>query len=622
MIREVFIDGKQIDIEYDNAAGYIFTSPIFRDITKILSNRTTTYKVPKTSHNISIFGLTDNPDVISNFPYREHNFEEYRDGLLFIKGRCSLLKSSDEDMELRVIWGNTINMLKLKDLKLRDLGSSEYLLWSEETGFLPDNSTDEKGFIKIDFGRGLDNIQYMHPSVTYDYILKLIESDTGVSFLYDADKFGDIFTKRWIPLVEKNANSLTWSDYSAQSTFIGYSTTGIYNFSFFKFSFLSGNPNIIGGDPTTDVNFIRGKKGSNVTISSRTVVNVPTSLVNPESYVLRVVATDTLEVFAEQYFPITINENGDFVSLMYLDMDFELTEDRPVYIGAQYRKNDEIIKLDGTTFGPVSFGPDIYVKYKEVQFGDKFPIVPNLPDLSVVDFLKNIMWQYGLFVFYKPTVNEDSIQFVSISDIYEGKDKPYDWTNMLLKTNKGAKNLTYVYSDYGQKNYLRYKKDDLVKAKADGYFIIDNETILAQKELFELYFSATDNIGDATGNVYARIPLYDADGDMQNVNYRVLIREIYRNELGSERFMSARFTDEMFFNGENGLINKYYYNYQIIIDHPVILECYVYLKGMDLYTYNELTPIYIDGTYYMMQEVTVQVDGLAVCKLIKMPPIL
>lgn len=71
-IREVYIDEQQIDIENDNAAGYIFTSPIFRDITKILSNRTTTYKVPKTQRNLTIFGLSNNPDVYSIFPYREH----------------------------------------------------------------------------------------------------------------------------------------------------------------------------------------------------------------------------------------------------------------------------------------------------------------------------------------------------------------------------------------------------------------------------------------------------------------------------------------------------------------------------------------------------------------------
>ena len=88
MIREVYIDNKLVDVENNSATGYIFSSPIFRDISYIMSNRTTTYKLPKTSHNLTIFGLSDNPDVVSDFPYMIHDLKEYREGILFIKGEC------------------------------------------------------------------------------------------------------------------------------------------------------------------------------------------------------------------------------------------------------------------------------------------------------------------------------------------------------------------------------------------------------------------------------------------------------------------------------------------------------------------------------------------------------
>lgn len=615
-IREVYIDEQQIDIENDNAAGYIFTSPIFRDITKILSNRTTTYKVPKTQRNLTIFGLSNYPDVYSIFPYREHTFEEIRDGLTFIKGVCTLLKSGEDDLELSVVWGNTINLLKLKDLKLRDLSSSEYLTWSNDTPFLPDSSTAQKGFIKIDFGHGLNDIQYIHPSVTYDYILKLIEADTGVQFIYDVEKFGDVFTKRWVPLIDKNANQITWADkYFARANLIGYNTTGAYSFSFFKFTAVSGNPDLIGGGVVSDVNFIKGKEGATVTIQSNTFLKVPNTLVDPASYQLRAIATDTLTIYAEQYFPITMNEDGDYVCTMALDFNFDLTEDKSIYIGVQYRKSTSYVKIDGTEILVSSIGPDIYVKYDEVKFGDKFPIVPNLPDLTVVDFLKNIMWQYGLFVFYKADINNSAIQFVSVSDIYDGKYKAYDWTNLIADRKNML--MTYVYSDYAQKNIIKYKKDDSVKTKADGYFIIDNQTIPKEKELFELYFAPSDNITDSNANTYAYIPIYDASGNYKSVSYRVLKQKTYIDT--EDSYMSALFDKDMHFMGDNGLIKKYYDTYQFIINQPAVLECYVYLKGLDLYTYNELVPIFIDGTYYMMQEITVNTDGLAKCKLIRMP---
>lgn len=618
MIREVYIDEQQIDIENDNAAGYIFTSPIFRDITKILSNRTTTYKVPKTQRNLTIFGLSNNPDVYSIFPYREHTFEEIRDGLTFIKGICTLLKSGEEDLELSVVWGNTINLLKLKDLKLRDLSSSEYLTWSNDTPFLPDSSTAQKGFIKIDFGHGLSDIQYIHPSVTYDYILKLIEADTGVQFIYDVEKFGDVFTKRWVPLIEKNANQITWGDkYFVRTNIIGYNSTGIYSFSYFTFTGISGNLDLVGSGVLPPANYIKGKADSIVTIQSSTFLKVPNTLVDPASYQLRVIVTDMLTIYADQYFPITMNDDGDYVCTMALDFSFDLTEDKNIYIGAQYRKSTSYVKLDGTEILVTSIGHDIYVRYDEVKFGDKFPIVPNLPDLTVVDFLKNIMWQYGLFVFYKADINNSAIQFVSVSDIYDGKYKAYDWTNLIADRKNMP--MTYVYSDYSQKNIIKYKKDDSVKTKADGYFIIDNQTIPKEKELFELYFAPSDNITDSNANTYAYIPIYDASGNYKSVSYRVLKQKIYNDESTGIAYVAALFDKDMYFMGDNGLIKKYYDTYQFIINQPAVLECYVYLKGLDLYTYNELVPIFIDGTYYMMQEITVNTDGLAKCKLIRMP---
>ncbi|MFR9166369.1 MAG: hypothetical protein ACLVKO_09220 [Dysgonomonas sp.] len=56
-----------------------------------------------------------------------------------------------------------------------------------------------------------------------------------------------------------------------------------------------------------------------------------------------------------------------------------------------------------------------------------------------------------------------------------------------------------------------------------------------------------------------------------------------------------------------------------MLNRPVLAECSVYLKDMDLITFREDTPVYIDGVYYMPIEVTVQPNSVAKCKLIKMP---
>lgn len=85
------------------------------------------------------------------------------------------------------------------------------------------------------------------------------------------------------------------------------------------------------------------------------------------------------------------------------------------------------------------------------------------------------------------------------------------------------------------------------------------------------------------------------------------------------RYTSAYYDETLKFSGKKGLLNEYYTAFQLILRRPVIAECYVYLSDLELHTYREAYPVYIDGTYYMPVNVTVGTDSLAVCQLIRMP---
>lgn len=627
MIREVFIDGKQIDIENDNAAGYIFTSPIFRDITRILANRTTTYKVPKTSRNLTIFGLSDNPDVLTDFPYQEHTFSEYRNGLIFISGICTLLKISDNELELAVIWGNTINLLSLKDLKLRELKSTNYLRWSSESAFLDNTSTDQFGFIVVDFGRGTNDFQYIHPSITIKGILDIITESTGVNFKYP-ERFDDVFTKKWIPLLDKNADAITWKDYTVEAMSDGFwdTTPSIHAiklragdnkhniiqdqrigwsadckvFVTFFIDFYDKNPRVVNGeymDAAIGVqNLFRGVFYDRVSAHADGHYR--------HQYTIEYEYSHTIPAFPLMLTPFFsyVDGNGKFSKLN----DVELY----------------IFTLTAT------------IKQEKVQLGDKFPITPNLPDLSVIEYLKTIMQMYGLYTYYDYKLDDSTVEFISIDDVYSYKHekdnekgiKAYDWTDKLVETNRGRFNLTFTYGDYAQKNNFRYSKDDTVATNADGYLLIDNETIPLEKDIVDISFSPSDNTTDGsqgeTANVFALIKLYDNDGNTNSVKDRILTYRGYEtsDKQGNPiKYVSAYFDDALKFSGEKGLLKEYYTAFQHILKRPVIAECYVYLSDLELHEYREAYPVYIDGTYYMPIEVTVQTDSLVVCKLIRMP---
>lgn len=619
MIREVFIDGNQIDIENDNAAGYIFTSPIFRDITRILANRTTTYKVPKTSRNLTIFGLSDNPDVLTDFPYREHSFSEYRNGLIFISGICTLLKISDNEIELAVIWGNTINLLSLTGLKLRELKSTKYLRWGSDSAFLDNTSNDQFGFIVIDFGRGIDDFQYIHPSITMKGILDLITESTNVKFRYP-DRFNEVFTKKWIPLLDKNANAITWQDYTVDAVFDGW-WSNYTNVHGIKLRAGDNKHDIIQdqkiewhSDCKVFVTFFIDFYDKNPQMVNGEYMDAAIGIIIPGP--------------TPFYDRVSADADGHYRHQYTIEYDYSHTNPNiPLRISPffSYVEGAEAFsKLNDVEL--YIFTLTTTIKQEKVQFGDKFPITPNLPDLSVIDYLKTIMQMYGLYTYYDYKLDDSTVEFISIDDVYSyKKDFTYDWTDKLVQTTRGKFNLTFTYGDYAQKNNFKYSKDDTVITNANGYLLIDNETIPLEKDIVDINFSPSDNTTAAvpgqseTTNTFALIKLYDSEGNTNSIQNRILTETTGYVVNGTTTYKSAYYDESLKFSGKKGLLNEYYTAFQHILRRPVIAECYVYLSDLELHNYREAYPVYIDGTYYMPVNVTVQTDSLAVCQLIRMP---
>lgn len=623
-MREVLIDNRPVDVNDSDVAGYIFTSPIFRDISKILSNRTTTYKIPKTQHNLSLIGLMDNPDIEGDFPYREHAFEEIRDGLPFIKGVCTLLQISDNDIELSVVWGNTINILKLKDLKLRDFTSQDYLLWNNDTGFMSTSNTNTKGFLPIDFGRGI-NLEYTHPSVSMQYILDLIYQETGVLFTYPSE-FEDSIKKTWIPLIDKEANYLVWDDskYWVKTTFKGIGSESIDAYTRLRFDLpIEGNFGLI-QNPNSTYTVIKAKKDSSVSISGSQLFSIPDFAgADTVKYKLKLLAVSNNIAYAEQYFDIYWDQDsGRYLSMVNISMDFSVGDDEDVAIGGfitfEGRRYRNLQDVEPYNVGIVP-NLTIYVKYEEIRFGDKYPIVANLPDISVVDFIKTIMNMFGLFTYYDFN-NENTISFISMDNVYGYKPKSIDCTDKIVTVNDSKMQLSFTYGEYARRNNFYYKEDDTVTALTSGYITIDNQALPDKKDLVTLLFAASDNVTDENANTYARIKLYEDDGSTNKVEYRLLVEGEY-NPLNAEGTLlkTAYFPEEYSFAGNNGLLSKYYSAFQYMLRRPVVVDCYLYFQDFELTQFREVYPIYIDGVYYMPIEVTAMNDGYAPAKLIKMP---
>lgn len=88
----------------------------------------------------------------------------------------------------------------------------------------------------------------------------------------------------------------------------------------------------------------------------------------------------------------------------------------------------------------------------------------------------------------------------------------------------------------------------------------------------------------------------------------------------SKKYMSAYFSEEMYFGGEKGIINTRLAKFQLMMKRPVIVEFDVYLSNAEIIKFDVTNPIYVDGVNYMVILATLYGNIMKI-KAIKMPAI-
>ena len=593
MIREVIINGVLADSKEDDSVALFFDSPVFSDISKIKSNGTSTYRIPKTQNNLNIIGLMNNPDAKGTFPYNYHSFEEYRNGIPIIqKGVCKLLSITDS-IELQVLWGNMNNFTELLNKNLRELASNRgYLDWDNDIQYMHNGSSSDWGFLFVDFGRGFESKQFVHPSINIKGILDLIELDSGIKFDY-SQEFSDIFAEKWIPLLTKNTNSVSWEYYTA--------VVNVYIDNSLRFRNWTDYPQIFVQQYNSDIYTVSSAK---IVITGNVYKEAKAASASQPLDFLKLIPRnlETGEFLHEhtQWIPYD-NSTGYYRG----EINLELQTDEDFRFSLFALDNNPVDPLGGSDSGG---GVKVVIMHDEVPFNSRFPIAPNLPDISCIDFIKSIMHMFGLFSYYDID-RPDTIIFISIDDIYSLKNVSHNWTDKVVKMDK----ISHTFNDYAQKNFFKYNDSEDLNIDTSGFIEVQNSTLPREKEIIKIKFAPSERRADEDGNLYAYIPLYDEEGKLQNTEARILGQVVFDN------IKAGLFLDNMKFGTSIGLLSTYYSLYQRTILRPVTVEIESYLSEKDIYDFSEITPIYIHGSYYMPITVSLYNNGLAKSKLLLMP---
>lgn len=597
---ELYINNSKVDIgKTDITLNY--KSNLLTDISKIVSNNSYTIKLPKTAKNLSLIECSNIPSSVSKFPYLKHAGKVLRNGIEIIKDANVVLLSVADSIETALSWGNVTNFANIVsgDKKLTDLeyGTEEGVDWVAWNN----SQVGTARFPYINYGT-----DRYHPVETVKWILDKIQEESGIIFKFPDTKL-PIIEKMIIPILTRNDSQGLYDKYPVNFIGNGVSySSSVYNYAGINLKFngdstLSKFGEIIQYTQSlgATVDGYRMSYDSPVTNINGTINATFTSSNTDINFVEVRIVIDQHSILE---FPVkSYSHNGNFWSVTFhINAGFPINEGEVL----------SFLLFNGkATFSNKDVAVEVNLNLTlsargEVVFGEKLPLVPNLPDIKQIDFIKAIASMVGLFALPDGT---NGIKFIPFDNLAENQPKAVDWTNKVIMAYKNVtpREIKYSLDNIAQNNWFRYKEDDKVTGNYDGNIQVEDATIDYERDAITLPFSACD-----TKNGVAYIPLYSYNdkGELQynKTNPRILLLDGTKGI-----FKGLEWTT---------LIANNYQTYKGLINDAKVVTEYIRLNSIELRDLEMDVPVYLAqyGCYLAIIEIKTRDNDICECKLLKM----
>lgn len=592
MKEELYIKGESVDLG-DSEITLNFKSNLLGDISKITASNSYTIKLPRTNKNIR---LLDFPDVAGHESYmmRDYfNAEYYRNGVKLFDAKAVLISCSEDGFDVALTWGMSEKFIQLMndDKSIQEFADMA-LPWNSSTTYDNGlvNGQLSHGYIRHNAGIDVDSNRdkiFIHPSVNCMRLLEEIASYYGLTM--DWGSYKQYIELLYLPLISQKASS--------------------------KYNFFEAN---ITGTLDSDIKYVKFTQ-----INRVDGINIS----NTETYgdVVRIYETSLdweldILIYTNKHNTLNVVELAFYSNAQYIKslqissndiglcaykgvIPFDITEYSNITI--RIRINN------GALLGIIKSYIKIFSEdVQSVSYNQYYPIGSNLPDISVVDFIKQICWLFGLFAIKSDT----GVSFISVNKIIDNRDKAVDWSKKLVPTGWTAKETSYTFGDFAQKNYFRYEENENAKS-ADGYMVVQNKTLDYEKDLVKLPYTAGGDNGDMRAVPYFK---WSDDGtivELVDCGDRIMQLVISFDSQGKE---DARldFSDLKF---QNRVSRFGLSSYQDLIKSPFVIKDTFRLTEIDLKNLDYTIPVYIERYAAFFAIISIKSQGdYSECELLKL----
>lgn len=275
-----------------------------------------------------------------------------------------------------------------------------------------------------------------------------------------------------------------------------------------------------------------------------------------------------------------------------------------------------------------------------LNYGAEIRIGDIVPKMAQKDFVKGVMNLLGLFI--DTDYRRRICRFASMDDIVNQKPNAQDWTDKIDNDSVQGPTVKYHLTTYAQRNWFRYKEDDLVsEGYGDGYLDVDDETLEEEKDLVTLPFAATETALKMGSRPVPQMVIWDNSGKQTKTAPRILLLQISEdpalavsikgygvgatiqvvsNSIPYCRFIEQGKSPNLGFN--DSILRDYYIVLSLILNNVKVVNDRVMLKTAEWASVDHFIPVFIQkyAAYFYINKLDNFVPGRSTAaELIRIP---
>lgn len=655
-MNRLFINGKEIELSDQTKIGVTYQANNIGELQQRQGNYTNVFKVPVNDNNNIALEWAALMTSDTDLPYQVLRATYIEDGIEIVPDGKARIESVIDGFYLIAVTSGNIDLKDaIGDARVGDLyADDEPFIWNRDS--IIDSRDGSKYYIFpfADWRTDIDTFfndtsvesNEMLPCATAPGFFERLSNFTG--FTFEGTYLDSDAHKKMI--ISPNAFSRTESTQSTRAftelTFDNQGDapwnldepvpedSGLNTFTLVP-NYINNGTDFINGRyvaPATHIASLQFQATIDVFWSKDSFFNTNQS----KSWQYRVILKDDLGNVIKSFWSVTFNVELPLSQQFNLSLDsgeVTLTQGREYFIEIDFFFNAHTNRDTKVFSRPVvnTLSPELkHVPAKNISLGDSIDF-RDLYTMKIKDVLNDILNKRGITI---QTNNYSKVvQFNFFQDLIDNKAIAKDWSS---KVDARSQSLTFTFGNYAQRNWFRFKPDDLVDDElGDSFFDVADENLPFEKDAVKFNHPATRQIakGDTPEGVFniPKIEAVDSENLWQKPGYRIL--QLDTQEVGFDIDFNEGVltpiplrTNIPFvkFIGMEELIPVHYVALTDILTKTKGIKEPINLSAIDIQELDFTIPIYlylpdrdIDG-YFYLNLLDKYRGGVTMCQLIRL----